>query len=192
MDKNYWEERYLNKETGWDVGYVTTPLKYYIDQIKNKELKILIPGAGNGYEAEYLFNNGFKNIYVVDIAQQPLQNIAKRIPELKNNLLYQDFFSLNDTYDLIIEQTFFCALLPELRKKYVEKMYSLLSANGKLVGLLFCFPLTESGPPFGGSKEEYIDLFKQKFELKTLEKSYNSITPRANNELFFIFNKIEE
>jgi len=68
-------------------------------------------------------------------------------------------------------------------------MQALLSPKGKLVGLLFQFPLTESGPPFGGSKEEYLNLFSPYFEIKTLDVAYNSIKPRQGNELFFIFTK---
>ena len=79
---NYWEERYQKGETGWDAGSITTPLKEYIDQLTDKNLKILIPGAGNGYEFDYLIENGFQNVYVVDIAETPLENIKKRKPEL--------------------------------------------------------------------------------------------------------------
>lgn len=190
LNSNYWEERYSNQETGWDVGKITTPLKEYIDQIEDKSIKILIPGAGNSYEFEYLINNGFENVYVLDFAQSPLDNIKKRIPNCNTNqLIKSDFFEHIGNYDLIIEQTFFCALDPSLRKDYVQKMKSLLTPKGKIVGLLFQFPLTEVGPPFGGSKAEYISLFEYDFEIKTLETANNSIKPRQENELFFIFNK---
>ncbi len=68
MNKTYWEDRYTNNQIGWNIGYASTPLRTYFDQIKDKSLKILIPGAGNGYEAEYLWNNGFKNVYVLDFS----------------------------------------------------------------------------------------------------------------------------
>ncbi|BCY29632.1 methyltransferase domain-containing protein [Flavobacterium okayamense] len=189
LNKDFWENRYISNEIGWDVGEITIPLKEYIDQIENKDLKILIPGAGNGYEFDYLISNGFKNVWVVDIAKQPLENLASRNPEFKNNFIQSDFFELNNEFDLIIEQTFFCALEPNLRSKYVDKMYSLLSKKGKIFGLLFDFELTEVGPPFGGCKEEYIELFTEKFNLKVLERAYNSIKPREGRELFFIFEK---
>ena len=190
LNNAYWENRYSNNETGWDVGKITTPLKEYIDQIEDKSIKILIPGAGNSYEFEYLINNGFENIFVLDFAQSPLDNIKKRIPNCTaNQLLKSDFFKHEGSYDLILEQTFFCALDPVLRKEYVQKMKSLLNPNGKLVGLLFQFPLTEVGPPFGGSKEEYESLFKNDFEIKLLETANNSIKPRHGNELFFTFIK---
>lgn len=189
LNKDFWEKRYETNETGWDVGEITTPLKDYIDQIENKDLKILIPGAGNGYEFDYLISKGFKNVWVVDIAKQPLENLASRNPEFKNNFIESDFFELDQQFDLIIEQTFFCALDPIMRSNYVDKMHSLLTEKGKIFGLLFDFELTEVGPPFGGCKEEYIELFKEKFNLKVLERAYNSIKPREGRELFFIFEK---
>ena len=190
FDESQWEKHYADNSTKWDVGYITPPIKEYIDQIKSKTLKILIPGSGNSYEAEYLLKNGFKNVTVLDIAKQPLQNILKRVPKFpKEQLIQQDFFKHTVTYDLIIEQTFFCALHPTLRKEYVDKMYSLLKPKGKLVGLLFNFELTTSGPPFGGDIKEYLQLFSTKFYIKKLEKCYNSLKPRLGNELFFIFEK---
>lgn len=190
LDKLYWEAKYEQQKTGWDIGYISTPIKEYIDQLKDKTLKILIPGGGNSYEAEYLLNSGFKNVNVLDIAVQPLKNLQKRIPNFpKNQLIQQDFFEHSKTYDLIIEQTFFCALDPVLREKYANKMFDLLNPKGKLIGVLFDFELTNEGPPFGGSLIEYIQLFYAKFEIKILEKCYNSIKPRKGKELFFIFEK---
>lgn len=190
LNNNYWENRYQNQETGWDCGQITTPLKDYIDQLTDKNLKILIPGAGNGYEFEYLINAGFTNVFVLDYAATPIQNLKQRLPQVNESFfLEMDFFQLDDSFDLIIEQTFFCALSVELRTNYVKKMHHLLNEGGKLAGVLFQFPLAESGPPFGGSKEEYMTLFGQNFELTKLETAYNSIKPRKGNELFFIFTK---
>ncbi|MBD0851181.1 methyltransferase [Maribacter arenosus] len=191
LNKEYWDDKYAQNTTGWDIGYVSTPLKEYIDQLKDKNSKILIPGAGNGHEVEYLFKKGFTNIYVIDIALQPLQNLKARIPSFPDNhLIHMDFFDLTiSDFDLILEQTFFCALDPSLREAYAMKMHGLLGPNGKLSGLLFDFPLTEDGPPFGGSVAEYRSIFSQYFTIKVLEPAYNSIKPRKDNELFFIFEK---
>ena len=188
--ETFWNHKYLRGETGWDIGYVSTPLKEYINQLTDKNLKILIPGGGNSYEAEYLFKKGFKNVFVVDISSIPLKNFAKRAPSFpKKNLLHSDFFELGDTFDLILEQTFFCALEPSLREEYVNKMHKLLKPNGKLVGLLFNIPLNDDKPPFGGNKVEYRSLFKEKFKIETMEVAYNSIPQRAGNELFFMLSK---
>jgi methyl halide transferase len=190
LNSEYWQNRYKTDEIGWDTGAITTPLKEYIDQLNDKSISILIPGCGNSYEYEYLLRKGFTNVTVLDYAQVPIENIKKRIPNCNiDQLICEDFFEHDKHYDLILEQTFFCALDPTLRYKYAQKMYSLLSNNGKLVGLFFQFLLTEQGPPFGGSKEEYLTLFSDLFKIKVLETAYNSIRPRQNRELFFIFTK---
>lgn len=190
LDKTFWEERYKSQSTGWDVGTISEPLKVYIDSLPDRSISILIPGAGNGYEAEYLHNKGFKNLDVIDIAASPLKNLKSRVPDFpEENLIQTDFFEWSKKYDLILEQTFFCALDPALRSAYAKKMNQLLKPKGKLVGVLFDFPLTETGPPFGGSQEEYLTYFQPYFEIKKFDKCYNSILPRAGNELFIIFEK---
>ncbi|TVZ27464.1 thiopurine S-methyltransferase [Gillisia sp. Hel_I_86] len=192
LDKNYWATRYKENRIKWDIGEASTPIKAYIDQVEDKSLKILIPGSGNSYEAEYLHLQGFTNVFVVDIAKEPLENLKSRVPSFpEEHLLQQDFFDLDLQFDLILEQTFFCALNINLRPKYVEKMKGLLKENGKLAGLFFDFELTKFGPPFGGSQEEYKKLFQPFFEILKLENCYNSISPRSGNELFFIFKKIK-
>ncbi len=191
LDKDYWENRYTEERLGWDIGYVSTPIQHYIDQIDDRSQKILIPGAGHGYEAIYLYRNGFTNVYVVDIAGTPLKRISKRCPEFpEEQLLEGDFFEMAlQEFDLVLEQTFFCALEPALRPAYMERMYQILKPGGKLAGLFFDFPLSSSGPPFGGNLVEYKALFQEKFKIKTLERATNSIAPRQGKELFFIFEK---
>lgn len=190
IDKTFWDSRYKQGEIGWDIGMVSTPLKEYFDQLTNKDLKILIPGGGHAYEAEYLFNNGFKNIFVADISQTALDNFLKRAPNFpKQNTICKDFFSLQGQYDLIIEQTFFCALNPTLRAAYAKQMSNLLVPKGKLVGVLFNIPLNTDKPPFGGCKEEYITYFLPYFTIKKMETAYNSIPPRKESELFIILEK---
>ena len=193
-ESTFWTERYSENRTGWDIGYPSTPIKEYIDQISNKSLKILIPGAGNAYEAEYLFQQGFHDVYVLDISSAPLEAFKKRNPQFPSDQLIQEnFFEHQGEYDLIIEQTFFCSFPPkkENRTKYAEKMSHLLKPKGKLAGLWFTFPLTGDMEkrPFGGSKEEYLTYFDPHFKVQTFEPCHNSIPPRAGNELFGIFVK---
>jgi hypothetical protein len=190
LNEQYWTGKYIEQSTGWDLGALSPPIKDYADQLTNKELSILIPGAGNAYEAEYLFKQGFKKLVVLDVSLEPLKNFQKRIPEFQSEqLIHQNFFDHQGQYDLIIEQTFFCALSPSLRERYAEKMYHLLGRGGKLAGVLFDFPLTEEGPPFGGSREAYVDTFSKYFRVKTLDRCFNSVKPRLGRELFIIFEK---
>lgn len=154
-------------------------------------MTVLIPGCGNGYEAAYLLENGFRHVTMLDIAPTAVEMIRRRMeasaPELAVHLqlICGDFFKHEGAYDLILEQTFFCALDPALREDYVRKMKALLKPGGKLAGVLFdkSFP---GGPPFGGSISEYKRLFEPHFRIKTMAPCYNSIPPRAGAEAFFI------
>jgi methyl halide transferase len=191
LNQAYWNQRYEQGNTGWNIGTVSTPLKSYFDQLSQKNLSILIPGGGNGHEAEYLLSLGFTNISILDIAPKALAALEERFKTHIGktlHLIHADFFDHQGQYDLIIEQTFFCALNPKLREKYVQQMFLLLKDQGKLAGLLFDthFP---DGPPFGGNRKDYQPLFETHFSIKTLEPCYNSIAPRMGNECFIIATK---
>lgn len=187
LSADYWETRWQNNQTGWDIGYVSPPLKAYFDQLNDKQYKILIPGAGNAYEAEYLFNHGFTNVYVVDFSQSAINNFLNRIPTFpKKQAIVANFFELEEgNFDLIVEQTFFCALDPSLREDYLVKMKNLLKTGGKLAGLLFHLPEKKDGPPYGGHRDIYAKQFGKYFSINQIDFAENSIKPRLGNELFF-------
>ena len=190
LSEFFWENKYKKNKIGWDLGEVSPPLKTYFDQLTNKDLKILIPGGGNSYEAEYLFNRGFNNTYVVDLSKTALDNIKNRVPEFPSSqLIHANFFDLNDTFDLIIEQTFFCAINPNLRANYAVKMKDLLNEKGKLVGVLFDAKLNKDHPPFGGNIKEYTTYFEPYFRMDVFTKCYNSFHNRQEMELFIKFVK---
>ena len=193
----FWEKRWQNGYTGWDLGAVSPPLKAFVDQIPlgNRQLKVLIPGCGNGYEAVYLLENGFTNITMLDIAPTAIKQLGKRLtrnfPGWERHLRLEcgDFFQFSGVFDLILEQTFFCALDPSLRPDYASKMRDLLAPGGKLAGVLFDRDF-EGGPPFGGHTEEYQALFAPYFHIKTLAPCYNSAKPREGAEVFLILEKL--
>lgn len=180
-----WQERYLNQDTPWDLGQASPPLTAFLQNWTHKEAEILIPGGGRSYEAIWAWENGFERLYSLDIAKAPQKALCAVYPERVNHILIENFFEHKGRYDLILEQTFFCALPPRLREAYVQKMYELLKPGARLTGVLFDFPLTEKGPPYGGSKAEYLDLFLPHFRIQHLERCYNSVPARQNKELFF-------
>jgi copper chaperone CopZ len=189
LDQEYWEAQYLNKSTGWDLGTVSPAIKSYLDHLEYKECSILIPGCGTTYEAEYLLEKGFTNITVIDIAPTLVTSIQEKFktkPTVK--VILGDFFEHQGTYDYVLEQTFFCAIPPSLRQKYVWKMHQLLNENGILFGLLFNREF-EVSPPFGGNKNEYLDLFSSAFHVQQMDVCENSIEQRISTELFIELKK---
>lgn len=185
MNNKYWDNRYLNSQIGWDIGHASSPLIHLIDEIKDKDLFILIPGCGNAYEAEYLIAKGFRNVCVLDYSIEAINLFRERNPTFPNENIYnEDFFKHHGRYDVILEQTFFCALDVELRDDYIKKMAELLKPGGVLKGVLFNREF-QSGPPFGGSVTEYKKRFEKEFQSVSFKKCSISIPQRMGSEVLF-------
>ncbi len=191
LDSQYWNKRYADQTHQWDIGAISKPLQTYFDQLTNldTDMRILIPGCGSGYEADYLLQKGFKNIVILDFSKTITNQLKQKYHDNKQiKILCGDFFKHEGTYDMVVEQTFFCAIDPALRLHYVLKMTELLAKKGRLVGVLFNRTFAVN-PPFGGNKLEYIDLFEPYFTLKTIDECHNSIPQRQGSELFINFIK---
>jgi SAM-dependent methyltransferase len=185
LGSDFWNNQYKSHATGWDLGEVSPPIKNYIDQLTDKSIRILIPGCGNTYEADYLISKGFNNITLIDISSTLVEKLQQKYagnPSLR--IILGDFFEHEGEYDLILEQTFFCAISPALREKYAKHMNDLLSESGKIAGVLFNRNFDFQGPPFGGSKGQYQTIFEKYFILKTFDPCYNSFSKRDGTELF--------
>ena len=194
LDKNYWKNRWQVGATGWDAGEATTPIRTFVDYLveKNtdKNLRILIPGAGSGHEAIYFYKQGFQNITVCDWAEEAIEKLKNQLPELpESQMIVGDFFDLKGTFDIIIEQTFFCAIDPSFRPKYAKKCFELLHTEGVICGVLFSQNFDFQGPPFGGTEAEYRSYFEPYFDILTIERCKNSIIPRKNTELWIKLKK---
>jgi len=186
LTPSYWNERWETGNTPWDIGGIAPAIRNYLNQLQDPEMPILIPGAGRGYEAQYLFEKGFSNVWVCDWAPKAKEAFLYVHPHLPEaQFVVADFFSLNRQFGLILEQTFFCALLPAQRPAYVQKVHDLLQPGGKVAGLLFAEPFPFDGPPFGGTKTEYLPLFEAHLKVLQMDITEASIRPRAQRELFF-------
>lgn len=189
LNQDYWENRWQAQQTGWDLGEVSPPIAAYFSKLECQptNLSILIPGCGNAHEAAFLLKNGYANISVIDISPTACEALSTKfqneIDEGKLRVFCQDFFEHQGQYDLIVEQTFFCALNPSLRNDYVTHMHKLLKPNGKLIGLLFDKNF-EGGPPFGGNKAAYQVLFEQTFNHVSITHCINSAPPRMGTEVW--------
>lgn len=185
LDARYWQTRYLEGNTPWDIGYAAPALVQYFQRIHDPTIRILIPGAGYGHEAAWLNDHGFANTWICDWAPKAIEAFINRHPDFPaDRILCQDFFSLHLQVDLIIEQTFLSALPPSRRPDYARKCHQLLTPGGRFAGLLFSRTFEQEGPPFGGSRQEYLDLFIEHFSEVILEDCPDSIGPRMGSEVF--------
>ncbi|HMP32599.1 MAG TPA: methyltransferase domain-containing protein, partial [Saprospiraceae bacterium] len=112
MDTKYWDNKYKNQETPWDIGYASPAIIQYLTEINVDNKSILIPGAGNAYEAKWLLQHTIANVTVVDISPTVIEKLKIETNTYANRIKCElgNFFDHEGTYDLIIEQTFFCAI----------------------------------------------------------------------------------
>lgn len=168
----FWNERYKSGTTPWDFGGVPKQLKDYL-AARPPAGRALIPGCGAGYEVTAFAKAGYDvtgidfSVHAVELARQ---NVG---PELADRVLQGDFFTFDFSgapFDLIYERTFFCAITPDLRELYVQRMKSLLKPGGSLIGF-FYLGEERDGPPFQLHDRDHERLFRRNFLLVQDEPS---------------------
>ena len=193
---DFWNKRYLDNNTAWDLGRATPILTDYLKN--NHRLgKVCVLGCGNGYDA--LEFSKFKNdVYAVDFASEALKNLKNQSDRnnLILNLIHEDIFNLYKDYsnffDFIFEYTCFCAIDPERREEYFNVVHEILNKNGLLFAIFIPFDkeLSDDGPPFGVDLKQIKNLTSNKFEIIVNKFSDLSIKPRKNREKLVILKKI--
>ena len=193
LTPDYWTERYATGRDGWDIGGPNLGLLAELTKRIDLETRVLIPGAGRAHEALWLWERGYGNVYVCDWAAAAFEQL-REAPQLPHadRLIVADFFELQQRFGVIFEQTFFCAIDPSLRTRYVDQCHELLGEGGRVIGLLFdrSFGVeadgSPTGPPFGGDRSSYSKLFASKFDIDVLATFQNSIGPRQGSEVLLI------
>ena len=177
-----WQRHYEENDLGWDLGQVAPPFVKLWQEEKLPLGKVLVPGCGRGHEVVFLAENGF-DVTAIDFSSGAvtyLKNALKK-RNLEGRILHQDFFSLDEShegvYDLVLEQTFFCAISPKQRRDYVLNVSRILKPGGILVGL-FYHTDEQGGPPYNTTREDIEMHFSKKFEIQELDKTSLSTEQR--------------
>ena len=194
FNPTFWNQKYINNDIGWDIGSPTPIFVNWSKSLKERK-KILIPGSGRGHDALFLSKQNH-DIFANDFSKEAIKylNIKAKELNLPIKTICQNFFSLSSYYgkmDIVLEYTFFCAINPKLRLKYIEEVSNLLKRNGLFVGILLPInkDIKEGGPPYAVNYKRTLKDFSKYFELLECKKSELSIKPRKNNEIFVIMKK---
>ncbi len=190
-----WQRHYEENDLGWDLGQVAPPFVKLWQEEKLPLGKVLVPGCGRGHEVVFLAENGF-DVTAIDFSSGAvtyLKNALKK-RNLEGRILHQDFFSLDEShegvYDLVLEQTFFCAISPKQRRDYVLNVSRILKPGGILVGL-FYHTDEQGGPPYNTTREDIEMHFSKNFEIQELDKTSLSAEQRKDKEWLGILKKPE-
>ncbi len=191
--KEHWQSHYESGELPWDLGKVSPAFVHLLEQNILLPGKLIVPGCGQGHEVIFFVGNGFE-VTAVDIAPGAVDLLknALRKQGLNAEVINQDFFKLkenyNETFDYMLEQTFFCAIHPLQRSLYVETSHRILKPGGKIFGL-FYETGEAGGPPFNTTELDVREFFAPRFKILSLKKNNNSVDRRKEKEWLAILEK---
>lgn len=175
-----WEQAYLDGHSPWDLGAAPPSLLRLIAALGDPKdaagagyRRVFVPGAGRGHDARAFARAGFE-VTANDIA--PSAVAAGRALDAAEGLamtwLEDDLFALpaglDASFDLVWEQTCFCAIPPERRDDYVAVVARLLRPGGLWVGVLWDVG-RPGGPPYAITREHVERHFLAAFELVSVE-----------------------
>lgn len=156
---DFWDSRFRDGVTPWDAGGVPPQLAQWLGR-RSSPLRVLIPGAGSGYEARLFAERGHEVVAIdfSDAAIEAAQRSGHRVAKA-------DFFAYPEKgFDLVYERAFLCALPRRLWPQWARRMAELLRPGGELAGF-FYLDDNQRGPPFGTSERGLAELRADAFEV---------------------------
>jgi len=183
----YWEQRYQEQTTRWDLGQAAPAFVSLLNSEKKPNPgRTAVLGCGRGYDGLLFAEHGFE-VIGFDFAPSAIAQ-ATSLAQATNStakFLQRDIFDLArefpHAFDCVVEHTCFCAIPPERRGEYVQLVRSLLRPEGELIALFFTHT-RPGGPPFGSTPAEIRQYFEADFEILSLEPVLNSVPSRQGEE----------
>ncbi len=185
-----WDAIYARGEDRWDIGGPSPPLVAVLGRGEVAPPgRALVPGCGHGHDARLLAARGFEAVGVdfapraVREARRGAAAAAVRGVRFERLDLFRLPASYESAFDLVFEQTCFCAVHPGRRDAYARAVHRALRPGGLLLGLFYCIPPGE-GPPFGTTPAEVRHRFVGSglFSLEKARVPAESVPPRQGME----------
>lgn len=192
----YWETLYKDKKDSWDLGNVSPILlEFFKHPSCPKTGRVLVPGAGRGYDAAAWADRGHETVAVdfSSTAFSILSTLAEKHRKL--SVLNIDLFELTpkstDPFEVIYEYCCFNSIHPGRRDEYFEVWDKMLTPNGIVIAAFF--PLIKStsldGPPHPTSEGELMARLDGVFDVAEKIMPKKSVKERAGKEEIWILKK---
>jgi SAM-dependent methyltransferase len=153
----FWQDRYANRQTGWDRGGASPQLTAWLDSGALRPCRIVVPGCGRGWEVAELAHRGF-SVTALDYAEQAVAHTRALLEArgLQACVEQADVLTWkpDDVFDVVYEQTCLCALHPDRWFEYAAALRGWLPAGGRLYALFMQALKPEAsqgfvqGPPY--------------------------------------------
>lgn len=160
----FWDERYRAGHTPWDFGGVPANLRGYLAERKPFG-RVLVPGCGSGYDVQALAEAG-NEVVGIDLSETAVQRANQTATHSRATIARGDVFTHpfpENAFDAIYERTFLCALPPEDRERYRDRVRFLLKPGGLLFGY-FLYGEESDPPPYPMAAGEEIALLGPWFD----------------------------
>ncbi|HQS50780.1 MAG: SAM-dependent methyltransferase [Sphingobacteriales bacterium 17-39-43] len=146
--KDHWEKIYETKspdQVSWTQEIPKTSLDFISSFGVTKDAKIIDIGGGDSKLVDYLLDNGFENITVLDISEKAIEKAKNRLRDKaeKVNWVVSDIteFEPNTTFDIWHDRaTFHFLTSNEQVSKYME------TARKSVKGFMTIGTFSENGP----------------------------------------------
>ena len=167
---NDWDKAYKEGVTPWDKGFASPAIAEWL---KNNSLDGygLVLGCGLGHDVRLIASYN-EQVLGMDISRTAIRK-AREIDFVNNeSYIVADFFNLTEgfsqSFDWVVEHTFFCAITPDLRQSYVENLVNVLKPKGYFLAVFFLNDLNQInsvGPPYKIGSEAVEEYFGNYFIL---------------------------
>ncbi|MEO1916811.1 MAG: thiopurine S-methyltransferase, partial [Candidatus Thioglobus sp.] len=168
---------------------VNSKLVEFITCLKLKQGDtVFVPLCGKSYDMVYLLEQGFK-VIGVELSSLAIEqffdenNLVFTINQIDQFTLYQsdnitlycgDYFALDKSVlksvSAVYDRAALVALAVDLRAKYAQHLYSIISNDCRVLLLTLNYPQSQiSGPPFAVDEDEVVSLFSKGFKCQQLQ-----------------------
>lgn len=199
--RKHWEEIYQTKNmetVSWYQPIPTTSIEFFEKLDLPKDATIIDVGGGTSFFVDYLIEQGFKDITVLDISEKALQQTKKRLGNLAERVhwIASDVLDLktHKSFDFWHDRAAFHFLTNDLEiKKYVQNISKFIKPSGKVVLGTFS---TQGPTKCSGifikqyDEEKLTHLFEKDFKKKTCSLvDHRTPSGSEQNFLFCHFEK---
>ncbi len=197
--KNHWETVYETKnpdQVSWTQETPKTSLDFINSFGLNKTAKIIDIGGGDSKLVDYLLDEGYENVTVLDISAKSLEKAKNRLGEKANkvNWIVSDIteFEPNMTFDVWHDRaTFHFLTKTDQIKKYMK------TARNSVSGFLTIGTFSKNGPEKCSgleikqyNEEELASELKDGFDkIKCVAEDHLTPFDTAQNFLFCSFKR---
>ena len=198
--KKHWESIYQTKKIDGVSWYQKSPTESInlIQKFSTKNSDMIIDiGCGKGFLADNLLKLNYKNITLVDISLNALNEVKERLKNKSLNFIETDVLNLKpeNTFDIWHDRAVFHFII---NKENVEKYISLCDEYINENGILIIGTFAEDGPlKCSGleikrySIESLKQLFKENFEfIEGFKKLHTTPFGTQQSFTFCVFRKV--